>query len=183
MDGKRISSQCLRHEIWNDATVPRVHSWTIGIEQPRNANFRVVLAMEIVTQRLCNTLAFVITGTRSDTIYGPDIVFWLGVNIRIAIDFACRCLEQTRTAQLAKLQGVQRSDKIGAQCSDAIAPILAGRARTSKVVDPVDGNIGQPFAYVALDKVESGVRHGGSEISLGARPKIVKTPHFMAKLQ
>jgi hypothetical protein len=104
------------------------------------------------------------------------------VDVGIAIDFTCRRLEEARTVLVTELKRVQRSNKIGPQCFDAVAPIFAGRSGAGKVVDSVDCNVRQPLANITLYEMKLGIRHNGSEIFRAARAQIIETPNFMAKL-
>lgn len=142
-----------------------------------------MLAMKVVAKRFRNAFAFIITCTRADTAYGTDIVFRLRVHIGVAIDFAGRGLKQAGAGFLAIFESVERPEEIGSQGSDAVATILAGRARTCKMIDPIDDHVGQSVTDVTLDIVEFGIGRRLGEIALRSRFQIVVAPYIVPKLQ
>ena len=73
-----------------DTTRPslRVHARAVGVEDARDLDLELVLAMIVEEQRLGAALALVVAGARTDRIDVAPVVLGLRVHRGIAVDLA-----------------------------------------------------------------------------------------------
>jgi len=109
----RIAPQCLDDEVRHDAPVIWMHARAIGVEDARDANAQLVLAVIVEEQSLGAALAFVITGARADRIDVAAVILGLRMDRRIAIDLGGRGLEDLGPEALGKPQHVDRAGDAG----------------------------------------------------------------------
>jgi len=81
IEGDGFVLQCLDNEIRPPLSVVRVHARPIGIEDARDLDAQLVLAVVIEKQGFCAALAFVVTGARADGIDVAPITFCCGCTI------------------------------------------------------------------------------------------------------
>ena len=83
-----------------------MHARSIGIEDARNLDFQPVLAMIIEKERFGATLALVVARSDPDGVHMAPIIFGLGMNVGIAINFAGRSLKDFALQALGKAENV-----------------------------------------------------------------------------
>ena len=93
VDGDGLALQGLHDEIGDDAAVVGVHARAVGIEDARDLDLELVLAVIVEEQRLGAALALVIAGARADRVDVPPVVFRLRMHGRVAVDLAGRGLQ------------------------------------------------------------------------------------------
>jgi hypothetical protein len=67
--GQILAAERLDDEVGYDTTIERVHARAIRVENTRNADIDVVLAVEAICERLGDALALVVAGARSDGVH------------------------------------------------------------------------------------------------------------------
>src|SRR5262245_27631125 len=90
IDGDRLASQRLHNEIGHHTAVARMHAWPIRVEDARDLDAQLVLALVVEEERLRATLAFVVTRASADGIDVAPIILTLRMHQRIAVHFARR---------------------------------------------------------------------------------------------
>src|SRR5262245_4083389 len=101
-----MTEQRLDDKIRHDAPIVRVHAWAIGVEDPRDLDPQLMLSPIIEEQGLRTEHAIIITGARSDRIDITPIIFWLWMNIWIAIDLGGGGLEDLRFNSLGQAEHI-----------------------------------------------------------------------------
>ena len=149
-----------------------MHARTIGIENPHDLDRQIVLAAIIEEQRLGATLAFIVTGARTDRIDVAPVVFDLRMNIGIAIDFRCRRLQNFRPDPLGQAQHVDRAVHAGLGGLHRIALIMNGRRGARQIVDLVDLHV-EREGHVVADQFETLVVQQMLDIAARAAEEII----------
>ena len=100
VDGERPTRQRLHDQVGHDPPVIGLHPWSVGVENPCHPHIDAAGAQEVEAQRLGGAFAFVVAGARTDAVHRAQISLVLRMHFRIAIDFAGRRLQETRTVRL-----------------------------------------------------------------------------------
>lgn len=96
IDRQGLPFQRRDDEIGDDAPILRVHMGSIGVEDPDHLDVDPELAVVIEEEGFGAPFSFVVTGARADGIDPPPVIFPLGMDLRIAIDFAGGRLQDPR---------------------------------------------------------------------------------------
>ena len=171
-------AQRLHDEIGHHAPVGGVHARAVGVEDPRDLDLELVLAVIIEEQGLGAALALVIAAARADRVDVAPIVFGLRVDRRIAIDFAGRCLEDPRVEPLGQPQHVDRAVDRGLGRLDRIVLIMDRRRGAGEIVDFVDLDI-ERQGHVVAHELELRMAGEMRDIVLGAGEQIVDAQHVV----
>jgi hypothetical protein len=159
-----------------------MHAGTIGVEDTNNLDVNSVLAVIVEEESFGTSLSFIIAGTWSDGIDIAPVLLRLRVNCGIAIDLACRGLEDSALQAFCKPQHVDCSMHRGLRCLHRIVLIVNGGCWTGKVVDFIYLNK-QRKAHIVTKKLESWMIVKVVDISLGAGEQIVCAKHFVTLLK
>src|SRR6202012_775084 len=100
----RIALQRLDNEVRHDAPIVRMHARAVGVEDARDADAQLVLAVIIEEQGRGAALAFVVASARTDRVDVAAIILGLRMDRRIAIDLGGRGLEYLRAHALGETQ-------------------------------------------------------------------------------
>src|SRR5258705_7138180 len=112
-----------------------MHTRPVSIKNARDLYFKAVLAAIIEEESLGATLSFIVAGAKSNRVDVPPVVLRLGMNRRVAIDFACRCLENTAPQPLGETQHVDGSVHRRLRRLHRIVLIMHRRSRASEIID------------------------------------------------
>src|ERR1044072_6903546 len=105
----------------------------VGIEDACNFDIELVLTPIIEKKRFGPPLAFVIAAARADRIYIAPVVFSLGMNTRISVNFACRSLENLDFQPFRQTKHIKRADNTGFRGLDRIALVMDRGRRTRQI--------------------------------------------------
>ena len=83
-----LTFERLNNEIAHHATIVRMHTGAIGVENAHHFDFKLMLAPIIEEERFGAAFALIIATANADGVHAPPIVFRLGVHFGVAIDFA-----------------------------------------------------------------------------------------------
>ena len=111
---------------------------TVSVKVPSNSNVYPFLTVVIHEKRFGNPLPLIVTRADADGIDISPIALRLGVNCWIAVNFACRCLEDARFHPLCQPQHVNRPQYARLCRFDRVVLVVDRAGRTGEVVDPVD---------------------------------------------
>src|SRR5690606_5446464 len=137
----RLPLQRLYDKVRNHPPIIGMHAGTVGVEYASNANVDAKLAMIVKEQSFGAALALVITGSRTDRIDAATIAFYLRVDSRITVDFACRCLKHARPRPFGQAKHVNRTMYAGLDGLHRIELVVYRRGGTSEIVNLVDFDI------------------------------------------
>ena len=176
-----LAEQGLADEVRNHAAVERVHPRAVGVEDSHQANVHLVRAAIVHEQRFGHPLAFVVTGPRADRIDRAAIAFRLRMDLRIAIDFAGRGLQDFGPAAFGHAQHVDRAHHRRFDGFDRIELIVAGSGGASQVVDFVDF---QPdrMDHVVREQFEIRPVEQMRDVRLLAGEEVVEADHVVSLL-
>ncbi len=159
-----LASQRLANEVGHNATVERMHSGTIRIENPDDANIDAVRSVVVHEQRLGGTFALVVTSTGPDGVHIATVGFRLRMDLRVPVHFAGGRLQDTCAAPLGHAQYVDGAHDGGLDRLDRVVLIVTGRRGTRQIVDHVNFEIDW-YRDVVPNQFEVGppqkVRHVG----------------------
>ena len=130
INGNRSAAQRLHDKIRHHPTIILQHTRAVGVEDPRNFDFKRVNAMIVEKQGFRGALPFVITGSWTDWIDVADIAFRLRMNFRITIDFAGRCLKYPARFEHGEFKYVVGADHAGLHRANRVALVMTRRGRT-----------------------------------------------------
>src|SRR5690606_6751588 len=89
IDSNISTLESLYDKIRDNASVLRVHSWAICVEDSYDLNIDLMLTMIIHEKCFCTPFAFIITRANTDRVDITPIILFLWVYGRIAIYFTC----------------------------------------------------------------------------------------------
>ena len=113
VDGDRLVRERLHDEVGDDAAVVRVHARAVGVEDARDLDRQLVLAVIVEEQGLGAALAFVVAGADADRIDVAPIVLGLRMDRGVAVDLAGRGLEDLAASGAWRAQHVDRAMDAG----------------------------------------------------------------------
>ena len=128
-----FAAQRLANEVRHHAAVERMHPRPVGIENPHDAHVDLVHAVVVHEQRFGRPFAFVVTGPRADRIHRAAIRFGLRMDLRIAVDFAGRGLQDFRPAALGQAQHVDRPHHRRLHRLDGVVLVVARRGGQARL--------------------------------------------------
>ena len=144
-----------------------------------NLDTHAVLPVIIHKQSFRATFALIVAGTETDRIDIAPIGFHLRMYGRVAIDLACRCLQDFRLDAFGQSQHIDGPHNRRLDRLDWIILIMNGGRGTSQVIDFVHlGEIRR--RYIVAHQFEIGIRQQMHDVRLAARKIIVQTNDLMA---
>src|SRR6266446_10797629 len=155
-----------------------MHARTISIEDSRHFDAQPMLPAIIEEQRLRAALAFIVTGARPDGIYIAPVILGLGMNIGIAIDLACRCLQNLRFHALGKAEHVDRAMNGGFRGLHRLALVVNRRSWASQIVNLVDFDI-ERKRHVMSHKFEALMTQEMFDVVASAGIKVVDAENLV----
>jgi hypothetical protein len=178
IEGDGLAQQCLADEVRYDAPVRRVHARAIGVEDARDLDPHPPFAMIVEEQGFGAPLPFIIAGARADGVHMAPIILALGVDLRIAIDFAGGGLQDFCAGALGQSQHIDRAMHAGFGRLDRVDAILHRGGRTGQIVDLVHLDI-EGEGHVVAHIVEIGPAEQLGEVALRSGEEIVDAQHVM----
>ena len=174
-----LARERLHDEIRDNAPVLGMHARAVGVEDACDFDLELMLAVIVEEQRFSAALAFVVAGARADRIDVAPIVFGLGMDCRIAIDLARRCLEYLAFEPLGEPQHIDRAVHRGLGRLHRIMLVMNGRGRTGEIVDFIDLDI-ERKAHIMAHELEARMIVEMIDIALCAGEQIVGTQDLLA---
>jgi len=89
IEGKVFIKKSLYHKIGDHPSVIGVHPGAIGVENPYDLDINIILTFVIHAERFGASFPFIVTGTNTDWIDMPPIIFRLGMNLGVPVNLAC----------------------------------------------------------------------------------------------
>ena len=131
-----------------------------------------MLAPVVKEQRFGASFALIVTGSRSGRIDVAPVFLMLRMDVRIAINFRCRRLENLRLHPLRKTEHVDGTMNAGLGRLHRVALVVNGRSGAREVVDFVDFDV-QRKCHVVPGQFEMLVVEKVLDIFSAAGEKIV----------
>ncbi len=133
-----ITFERLADEVADDSTIVRMHARAVGVEDAHDPDVDFVLAQVIEHQCFSCAFAFVVAGARADGVDVASVAFRLGVDIGVAVDFACGRVENSRADALGEAEHVDRAHDGGLGGLDGVELVVPGRRGAGEVVDLIN---------------------------------------------
>ena len=130
-------------------------------------------------ERLGGPLALVVAGPGSDRVDRAAVALRLRVNLRVAVDLACRCLEDLGPAAAGHAQEVDRAHHARLHRLDGVVLIVAGGSRAGEVIDLVHFEPERVDDVVA-DELEVAPAEQMGDVRLLAGEEVVDADHVVA---
>src|SRR5262249_10567986 len=146
----------------------------IGVENPGDFDLQTVLAPIVKEQGFRTALTLVVAGPWANWINVAPIIFGLGVNARIAIDFRGGRLKNSCSDAFCKSQHVDRTVHACFCRLYRIVLIMDGRSRTREIVNLIDLHI-EREGDIVPDQLEMPMTEQVFDIPSRAGEKIVDT--------
>lgn len=178
VDGDRLALQGLHDEVGDDASIGRMHPWSIGIEDADNLDVEPKLAMIIKEQCFCAAFTLIIAGADADRIDVAPIGFDLWMNRRITIDLTSRGLEDPALQPFRQTQHVDRAVNRRLCRLHRIMLVVDRRSRAGEIEDLVNFDE-ERKAHVVAKEFEPRVLMQMLDVPLGARKEIVDAQDIM----
>ena len=137
VEGNRFVLQGLHNKIRDHTAIVWMHVRPVCVEDTGYLDAEPMLAMVVEEQRLCATLALVVTRSRSPGIDAAPIGLRLGVDLRITIDLTGGCLEDLGLDAFGQAQHVDGAMDTGLRGLYRVKLVMNGRCRPGQVVDLV----------------------------------------------
>ena len=134
-DGNVFAPQGLDDKIADHATVVRGHTRAIGIEDSDNFDVDMVLPVIIHHEAFSGALAFVIAAPDADGVDPAPVIFFLGMDLGIAVDLGGRGLENGGPDPFGQAQGVDGAHDVGFNRFDGVVLVMNGGGGAGQVVD------------------------------------------------
>lgn len=182
VDGDGLVLQRLDDEVGDDAAVVGVHARAVGVEDARDLDFQLVLAVVVEEQGFGAALAFIVAGADADRVDVAPVVLGLRVNRRVAVNLAGGSLEDARLQALGQAEHVDGAMHRGLGGLHRVVLIVNGRGGAGQVVDFVDFHI-QREGDVVTHELEARMVVQVVDVALGAGEQVVQAQHFMALFQ
>jgi hypothetical protein len=138
-----------------------------------------VLAAVVEEQRLGAAFALVVAGARTDGVDVAPVVLGLGVDGRVAVDFAGRGLENLGFDALGQAEHVDGAVHAGFGGLHGVELVVDRRGRAGQVIDLVDFDIEREGDVVA-HQLEIRVVEEMGDVVLGAGEEVVETDDVVA---
>ena len=153
--------QRLDDEVRHHAAVVGMHARAVGVEDARDLDAQLVLAVVVEEQRLGAALALVVAGARADRIDVAPVGLGLRMDRRVAVDLAGRGLEDPALQALGQAQHVDGAVHAGLGRLHRIVLVVDRRGRAGQVVDLVDLDI-EREGHVVAHQLEARIADAGA---------------------
>mmetsp|Transcript_11584 Transcript_11584/g.32911 ORF Transcript_11584/g.32911 Transcript_11584/m.32911 type:complete len:279 (+) Transcript_11584:1155-1991(+) len=131
VDGNILVLQGLDDEVRDDSTIVGVHSRSERVEDTGDTNLHIVLVAVAVHHGLGDSLAFVVARSRPNGIHIAPIRFWLGMDLRVAINLRCRRQKHACLDPLGETKHIDGSHRARLDGLDGIVLIVGRTCRAS----------------------------------------------------
>ena len=166
----RLAAEGLLHEVGQHAAVVEPHSRAVGVEDAHDPGLDAVIAVIGHRDGLGEPLGLVVAAAGTDRVDVAPVVFALGVDLGIAVDFRRAGQQEPRVLGLGQPERVVGAERTDLEGRDRVSEVIdrAGRAgEVEHVVDrPVDLD---RLGDVVLDEPETRVDRPGGRCC-GERP-------------
>ena len=156
IDGDVIATKRLHYEVADHTPVVWLHARPVGVEDAADPYVGPVLSVIVEKEGFGTALAFVVAGADTDRVDVAPIVFPLRMDLRIAIDLACRSLEDTSTAAPRHSKRIDRTEDRSLNRRDGVVLIMNGACRAGEIVDPIDLKIDR-LLDIMPNELEAGI--------------------------
>jgi hypothetical protein len=172
--------QSLKNEIRDDAAIIRGHPRAVGVEYANEPDVDLIELVEVGDQGFRASAAFAVTGASAKE--GVVPAFRLRVELRIAVGFRCRRLQDARAAACREFKQIQRALHMGLHRTDRIGLAVGWRCRAGKIIDFVDLEIDW-FDNVVRDDMEGVEAHQRFDIAPQSGREIVDANDLMSRTE
>jgi hypothetical protein len=155
-----------------------MHSRAVCIEDASNLDLDAALSVIVEEQGFGATLSLIVAGPGTNTVHMAPIVLGLRVHRGIAINLACRSLQNSTFQPLGKAQHIYRAVYRRFRGLHRIVLVLDGRCWAGQVVDFVNFDI-QGKSDVVAQKFKARVCMQMFNVVLGSREEIVHADNLM----
>src|SRR6185437_607556 len=177
---KVFAAERLFHEIGDHATIVKLQTRTIGVEDTHNAHIDSVIAAVRGCHGFRKTFGLVVNRTRADGIYVSPITFVLWMDKRIAIALRSRSKKKRTRIVARKLQQIQNTDRAHLQRLDAILHVIFRTRRRGEIKDEIHLAGIEDLTDILLQELKSRFAVELCEIARVAGEKIVNAKNRMS---
>lgn len=155
VDGNVFVLKRLNDEVRHHSAVVGVHARTERVENSSDANVDSGLALVAVHHRFRDSFAFVVAGSRTDSVDIAPVRFDLRMNLGVAVDFRSRSEKHARLDAFGETEHVQRAFRRRFDSLDRVVLVVRRAGWAGQVEDLID------FQHDGLDDV------GDDEVEIG----------------
>src|SRR5436190_13276465 len=138
--------------------------------------------MIIHHQRFGDALAFIVAAAKPDRVNVAEIVLRLWMDQRVAVNFACRSLQNTRLYAFCQPEHIDHTHYTGLNGFDWIVLVVNWRSGTGKIIDLIDLEHYR-FGHVVTNQFEILTVKKVRNILLAAGEKVVEADDLVALVQ
>ena len=178
INGQGLATQGLHNEVADHAPIVFQHPSSVGVENTHHADVYAVLAVIVKGEGFGNPFAFVVATADPDRVDVAPIVFALGMDFWIAVDFGGGGQQEPGFDPFGQAQHVHGPDRVGFNGFDGIVLVVHRRGRTGQVINLIHF---QPnsFGNIVADEFKVRVAQPVNDVALVAGVEIVEANDLM----